>query len=333
MRKGRIVSQSTAFLESTDETNPRSSRLLFALRGVVLGAMIGACSAGPEYLFRGRDLHAVSLPAYLLVYPLVGLGLAWFGYRNQNAWRWLRPRDFFSDLPLPPEEAAARGDRTRRFMWTGFGAGIAVALLGTALDFPWRGPPFLAGAFISGMVMYPYFGMLLGFNMSLRPGGPKPSIRNFRFRVGTLMILVAYVGILCGLGSVASRYSRLAQQYRANALSSRTLADVFQGLLEKNQSDLKRAENARELRAGRIPDGLLPRQKTFLKGLEGNSTDQYKKYRYGIIADGEDRLAEIASQNVAEYTKRIEINRKLAEKYTRAAQQPLVAVEPDPPMQ
>jgi hypothetical protein len=174
---------------------------------------------------------------------------------------------------------------------------------------------------------------LLGFNMSLRPGGPKPSIRNFRFRVGTLMILVAYVGILCGLGSVASRYSRLAQQYRANALSSRTLADVFQGLLEKNQSDLKRAENARELRAGRIPDGLLPRQKTFLKGLEGNSTDQYKKYRYGIIADGEDRLAEIASQNVAEYTKRIEINRKLAEKYTRAAQQPLVAVEPDPPMQ
>jgi hypothetical protein len=146
------------------------------------------------------------------------------------------------------------------------------------------------------------------------------------------MILVAYVAILCGLGTVASRYSSLAQHYRANALNSRTLLDVFRNLLDKARAELKRADSAKELRAGRIPDGLLPSQKVFLKGLDGTATAEYKKYRYGLIADGEDLQARLATQNVAEFTPRIEIYKRLAEKYEKAAQEPWVRVEPDPPM-
>ena len=110
------------------------------------------------------------------------------------------------------------------------------------------------------------------------------------------------------------------------------MLEVFQNLLDRARADLKRADDAKELRAGHIPDGLLPAQKTFLKGLEGNATEEYKKYRYGLIADGEDRQAGLATLNVAEFTPRIEIYKRLVEKYTKAAQEPWVPVEPDPPM-
>jgi hypothetical protein len=327
-----MVSESTAFLENRAGSNPKRSRLHFALGGLAMGLIAGGVCAGVEYLLRGRNVQEVALPTYLVVYPLVGLGLCWFGYRNPHAWGWVRPPDFFSTEPRQPEEAAERGSRIRRFVWSGFGVGIAIAFLATALEFAWRGWPFLARTFIMGLLVYPYLGLLLGFNLGLRPGDPPPSIRNFRFRMRTLMILVAYFGILCGLGTVASRMSGLALRYRANALNSQTLAGVFQGLIEKSRAELKRAESAKELRAGRIPDGLLPSQKAYLKGLDGTVTEQYKQYRYGLIADGEDQQARLASQNLAEYTGLLEYHTRLAEKYTKAAQQPWVPVEPDPPM-
>ncbi len=328
-----MVSQSTEQVENTAGSSPKRSRTLFLLCGLLWGVTIGGTSAGLEYLMHGRNLHDVALPTDLLVYPLIGLGLSWLGYRNPDIqWRGVRPPGFFSVEPLPPEEAAARGGRIRRSTWIGFAIGIAMALLASALDFASRGWPFLAGTFIGTMLFYPYMGMLLGHNFALRPGDSKPSIRNFRFRMRTLMVLVAYVGVLFGLGTVASRYSRLAQQYHFKALGSRTMIDVFQTQVQKARADLKRADNAKELRAGRIPDGLLPSQKAFLKGLEGDSTEEYKKYRYGLIADGEDQQAKLASQNVAEFTARIAIYKRLVEKYEKAAQEPWVRVEPDPPM-
>jgi hypothetical protein len=326
------VSQSRGVLENSAGPSSRQSWLRFALPWLFAGFLVGGVCAGMEYLLHGRNLRDVALPTYLVVFPLVGLGLGRLAYRYPLAWGPARPRNFFSVGPLPPEQAAARGRQIRRSMWIGFGTGIAVALVAIAVDFAWRGWPFLALTLFSSLLLYPYFGTLLGYNISLRPGDSRPSIRDFRFRMRTLMILVAYFGILFGFGSVASRYSRLASQYHANCLNARTMVDLFQGLLEKERANLKRGENAKELRAGRIPPGLLPAQQAFLKGLEGNSTEQYKIYRYGLIADGEEQQAKLASQNVDEYTKLIEIHRMLAAKYAKAAQQPWVKVEPDPPM-
>ena len=254
----------------------------------------GLCTAGIEYLLHGRDLHQVAVPTYGLVYPARGFWallvrlpkLVWVA-RDASA-------GFFATEPLPPEEAAARGGRIRRFAWTGFGTGVGIGLLATALDFIWRGWPSVGASFVISQLLYPYMGIGLGFNLGLRPGDAKPSIRNFRFRMRTLMILVAYFGILFGLGTVLSRYSGLAWQYHVKAVGDRAMADVYQTQIEKARADLERAENATELRAGRIPDGLLPSQKDFLKGLEGNATEEYKKYRYGIIADGEQRQASLA---------------------------------------
>ncbi len=322
----------TVSVESTTQSSPKRSRVRFAMRGVVGGLAAGVFTGGVEFLLRGRDLYQVAVLTYVIVYPLVGFGLCWFGYRNSPGWRGMRPRDFFSAEPLAPEEAAARGDRIRRYAWTGFGTGVGIGLVTTALDFGWRGWPSVGATFVTSQLLYPYMGMGLGFNMGLRPGDAKPSIRNFRFRMRTLMILVAYFGILFGLGTVLSRYSGLAWQYHMKAVGDRAMVDVYQTQIGKAQADLERAETAKELRAGRIPDGLLPAQIAFLKGLEGNATEEYKKYRYGLIADGEDLQAKLGSQNLTDFTKLVDHYGKLGEKYTKAAKEPWVRVEPDPPI-
>jgi hypothetical protein len=145
------------------------------------------------------------------------------------------------------------------------------------------------------------------------------------------MIVVAYVALLFGLGTQATRYSRLASLYQVKAANARALVDVFQLQAEKMSADLRRAENARELRAGRIPDGLLSAQKEFLKGLEGATTEAYKRYRYGLIADGEERQARLATWNLTRYRRLVAYYARLTAKYTRAARKPWEPVAPDPP--
>jgi hypothetical protein len=115
-----------------------------------------------------------------------------------------------------------------------------------------------------------------------------------QFRTRMLMGLVAYVAVLCGLGSQLGGYSSLAMLYHSRALNARSMVGVFQDLAEKNRANLKRADNAKDLRAGRIPDGISGSQKTFLKELEGKAIEQY---RYGLSADGKDLQSKLASQN------------------------------------
>ncbi|SIO43098.1 hypothetical protein SAMN05444166_4661 [Singulisphaera sp. GP187] len=326
------MSETTRLLDHPTGSPPKQTWLRFALSGLVGGGLLGGVSVGGEYLLRGRDLYELALPVYLLLYPLIGIGIGWFYDRHPHARTWVRPSGFFSVEPLPPEEADARGQRSRRFMGIGFGAGIAISLMATALDFVWRGWPFLAETLIPTLLWWPYLGLLFGYSMSLQPGASKPSIRNFRFRMRTVMILVAYVALLFGLGTQSARYSGLARIYHEKDRAARAMVDFFQSQIEKSRVDLKRADNAKELIAGRIPDGLDPSQKVFLKGLEGKSTESYKQYRYGLIADGENRQAGLAAKNLAEYGALVESHRKLAAKYAKAAREPWVPVEPDPPM-
>jgi hypothetical protein len=233
----------------------------------------------------------------LLFYPLVGLLFGWLFYRHPHARGWVRPPGFFSVEPLPPDEAEACRRRTRRSIGIGFGVGIALALAGAALDFIWRGWPFLGWTLIFGLVAYPFMGMCLGYNLSLRPGDPKPTVGNLQFRTQGLMILVAYVALLFGLGTQATRYGMLASQYQQKALIARSVVDALQLHAE----------------------------------LEGKSTEAYKRDRYGRSADGEDFQARLATQYLARRQRLVEYHTRLAAKYARAARRPWVPVAPDPP--
>ncbi|APW60305.1 hypothetical protein [Paludisphaera borealis] len=323
----------TTVSEGTSTSAERPVSIVwFALGGAAIGALVGVLQSALEYFLRARNVRDVSLTTFLIVYPVVFAIIGWIQSRNPAARRWRRPTAFFATEPLSAEEDEARGRRVRKSVWTGFGTGIVVGATASALDFAWRGWPYVSEMLLFSLFFFPYFGALLGLNLSLKPGDPKPSIRNLRFRMRTLMILTAYLAICLAVAVQTSRVSGAAKIYHFKARNAVTTGGVFQGILDQQIADLGRKRNAEELRAGRIPEGILQSQKDFLRSLDQTATEEYKKYRYGLIADGEQRLADIALSNVDVYSRIVDYFKELAEKYEKARLEPWLPVEPDPPM-
>jgi hypothetical protein len=325
------MAESTGVIEPIADRVRTGTIVRFVLGGAGLGALMGAVISAFEYFLHGRGVRDIALTTFLIVYPAVGAILGWFTGRNPAGHGWKRPAGFFATGPLSEEERETRGRRVRKSVWIGFGGGIAVGLATSALDFAWRGWPYLSGTLGSGLFFFPYFGACLGRNLGLRPGDPKPSIRDLRFNMRTLMILTAYLAVWLALVGRTSGISGAARTYLAKSQSARAMTAVFQKILDESIADAKRSGNADELRAGRIPDGLDASQKVFLKSLDQTATEEYREYRYGLIADGEQRRAELGAENVKEYTRIVDYEKALAEKYAKAAQEPWLAVEPDPP--
>ncbi|MDR3617779.1 MAG: magnesium transporter [Paludisphaera borealis] len=323
----------TTVSEGTSTSAERPVSIVwFALGGAAIGALIGALQSALEYFVRGRSLRDVSLTTFLIVYPVVFAIIGSATRRSPPARLWKRPTEFFATEPLSAEENEVRGRRVRKSVWTGFGTGIVVGAMASVLDFAWRGWPYVSEMLGLSLFLFPYFGAILGFNMGSRPGDPKPSLRDIRFRMRTLMILTAYFAICLAVAVQTSRVSGAAKIYHFKARDAVTTAGVFQGILDQQIADLGRKRNAEELRAGRIPEGIDKSQKDFLRSLDQTATEEYKKYRYGLIADGEQRLAEIALSNVDVYSRIVDYFKKLAEKYEKARLEPWLPVEPDPPM-
>jgi hypothetical protein len=189
----------------------------------------------------------------------------------------------------------------------------------------------LAGQATFNLLFFPYFCVLLAFNLS-REAGEKLSLRRPRLNIGTIMVLIAYLGLLFGVAVEGNRIGGAAQRYHQQRISAAEQSGLFRGLALKGAAEAPvRRNNARELRAGKIPDKILEDQKTFLKSLETTATPEYRTYRYGLIADGEDLQGRMAEANLAEFGKLADYLDQLAAKYARAEKRPWEPVPPDPP--
>ena len=232
---------------------------------------------------------------------------------------------------MPEAEREERAGRVRRSMWLGFGFGILLGLATSAIDFAWRGWPYISGALGFNLVFYPFVAALIARNAALRRGDPKPSRRDFRFGMATLMILTAYLAFYLAVMARTARLGGVARAAQNNSRSARTMADIYRRLLDQALRDKERSKNAEELRAGRIPPGLDPSQAAFLKSLDGTATEEYRKYRYGLIADGEQHQADLGAANVDTFRRQVDYRNQLAEKYARVTLQPWLPIPPDPP--
>lgn len=317
--------------ETTADGGRMRTTVRCVLVGAAIGMMMGASATAAQYFLRAKNLRDVSLPTYLIIYPAVGVITGWWAGRNPHAGGWKRPLGFFATEPLSPDEREARARRVRKSAWIGFGGGIAVGFATVALDFAWRGWPYLWETLGFDLFFFPYFGALIGLNLGLRPGDPKPSPRNLRVGLRTLMILTAYLGVCLALMVRTSGISGAARVYLSKSQGAREMEALYQKILDQSIAEAGRIRNAEELRSGRIPEGLLASQKEFLKSLDGTANEDYKKYRYGLIADSEQRLAELGAGNVKEYTRIVDYEKALADKYAKASVQPWLAVDPDPP--
>ncbi len=204
-------------------------------------------------------------------------------------------------------------------------------MIATAADFAWRGWMALAGLPLIHLLLFPYFAVLLAFNLSRTPG-ERFSLPRVRFTIGMLMILIAYLAVWFGVAVEGNRLGGAALRYHTQMISARDQAVLFREIARKNASEGPvRRKNAQQLRAGRIPDGILEGQKTFLKSLDQTAKPEYRTYRYGLIADGEDLQGKLAESNVSEFGKLADYFEQLTEKYAKAKEQPWVPVAPDPP--
>jgi hypothetical protein len=313
------------FSEPIGESRPPRPLARDLALGFAAGLLLGLLTMVFDMMLHGWDLHEVPVCNYLFLWPAIGMLVGYVRRRRSAPTR----GDNRSE-----DEQERRRRRRSRFVAAGFGIGLVVGLVSTLIDLAWRGWFILPDQLILNLLLFPYFGVVLSFNLSRVPGEPKWSWRFMRFNMRTMMIVVAYFALLFGLGVVAGRSGSSAKRYHQQYVNAKQMVDVFGGILRKEQVQAPvRLRNAERLRELAIPADILQGQKDFLKSLDTDKkvTPDYRKYRYELIADGEERLGRMAEKNVKEFTALVDYYAKLAVKYKKAQQKPWLPVEPDPP--
>jgi hypothetical protein len=227
------------------------------------------------------------------------------------------------------------GKQTRR-IYVGFGIGIVLAFAGTAVrvsnsEF---GYIILFDQLFWSLIWLPALGLAIGYlpGRSRRLGST--ILKRPQLRTRTLMVIIAYVAFLLGVGIYAKRLSDSALASFLKYSTSEQMVKVFRdhGRRSELVAELRR-QNVEELRSGKIPSGLLTYQQELLRRLEVDpyvTAEVQRMRRDGIEAD-EERNGAREERNVVLYQELVEYEQRLADKYDHARRHPWLVVEPDPP--
>jgi hypothetical protein len=227
--------------------------------------------------------------------------------------------------------------RTRaHWGYGGFAIGIGLGFACTAAQMATFGYHFLLVLDpVLNLIWAPFLGVVIGRALSrTRPEKPRKWTPP-QLRVLTLMVIVTYVALLFGVGVSTIRIGIAAQRYLQESVSSAERARIYREQGRKCDSDakLKRA-NVADLRAGKVPVGLLPIQREFLQSLEDDPkvTPDYRAYVRGPITEGEEAHRIRQEHNVVVMGRIAEHFEKLAAKYEWYRWHPWLPIEPDPPV-
>jgi len=220
-----------------------------------------------------------------------------------------------------------------RAMYLGFGAGFAVGLLITAIHFAISGCKILPFHLVWNLIWAPMIGLLVGYRRSIvSREGVLPQF-TLRISMGTLMVVIAYIGLLFGLGQSTSRVGNFARGYYQKASSSRQQSEFFEKVWKQLKETAKeKEENARYLRSGKIPATLPPEQKKWLASLDEKKDLARRKDGFELIAGFEAEFGLMQEKNAVTYRSLTDYHKLLAEKYEKAEMRPWEPVEPDPPL-
>lgn len=238
-------------------------------------------------------------------------------------------------VEISDEVEGVEGNRRRaRWMWWGFGIGLIVGLIATAVHVAIVGYHILPIQPLSNLVIFPYVGLLIGLNRYRARYVGTWRWKRPQIRTGTLMLVVAYFALLFGLGVWTDKLGSMARQHYQKYYASRSMVEIYGKLGQKSLAEVElRRRNLEQFREGKIPDGLLPIQKDFLRNLEKDpkAAPEYRKYRRKLIEDGERFQLSPQESNVVVFRKLVDYHDKLKRKYDQARWHPWLPVEPDPP--
>jgi len=235
----------------------------------------------------------------------------------------------------PPEAAEVERYHQIRSRWIlgGIGIGIVAGFVITALNVAWSGWHILPENLIWNLIWAPYLGAAMANGLCPAPRFQVWSLKHLRFRTRTLMILIAYLALLFGLGVLTGRIGSVSRVYHQKFVNSQYLAYVYRDVFQKLATDSKqRLESAAVLRTDKVSETLTQEQKDFLRSLDQKATPEYRKYRYGLIEESEESQGRMQEHNAVVVRGLAEYYEALAAKYDRARWRPWLPVEPDPPM-
>jgi hypothetical protein len=233
-----------------------------------------------------------------------------------------------------PGEAGPRRSQSR-WAYGGFGLGIVLGFVVTAVQVAWSGYHLLPFWIVWNLIWVPYMGLILGNGLGRPRGAVRWKWKRPQLRTRTLMVVVAYVALLFGMGASTSRLGNSARQSHQKFVTADSMAKIFQIQGVKSEAEARLWRKAVEqLRAGKIPDSLHPDQVHFLRSLDLDPkvTPEFREYRRGLIMDYEEQKLTMQERNAVVFRGLVEYNRQLAAKYDRARWRPWLPVEPDPPM-
>ena len=189
--------------------------------------------------------------------------------------------------------------------------------------------------FARNMTWAPFWGLVIGRALS-RTQPENPGIWTPpQLRIHTLMVIIAHVALLLGVGVSTAGIGVAAQRYLQKTVTSAEMAKIYREEARKCDADAKlKRKNVTELQAGRIPEGLLQIQRAFLQSLEDDpkATPDYRTYRRGLITEGEEQSRIRMENNVVVLRRIAEHFERLAAKYEWFQWHPWLPVEPDPPV-
>lgn len=230
-----------------------------------------------------------------------------------------------------PDETEWRSRIRARWVYGGFGIGLVLGFVVTAVHVALSGWRILPFQLVLNLIWCPYLCALIGYNRC--PVPRDGSGKRLRLHTRFLMVLIAYVALLFGMGVTTGRLGTTALRYYNKYSSSESMAKVFREQARKSELEARqKLGSAAQLRSGKIPESLLQIQKDFLRSLDRTATPEYRKLRYGMIADGEERVGKLQERNAMVYRGLTEYHEELAAKYDRAQRRPWLPVAPDPPM-
>ncbi len=186
-----------------------------------------------------------------------------------------------------------------------------------------HGYHMLPGHLIWGLIWASGLGLLVGDKL----GRPR-NARSMEVEAssssgrGLLMVLVAYVALLFGMGVRRNAWATRLASITRNACRPDRSPRSYEPLARTSEAEASRKrESVKQLLSGKIPDSLLPVQQDFLRSLDADSTitPKYREYRRGLITQGEELMRNQQERSAVFFRNLVEYHQKLADKYEKAA--------------
>ncbi len=205
-------------------------------------------------------------------------------------------------------------ERTRR-RYFGFVFGIVLGFAATAFQVMLHGYHMLPGQLIWGLIWAPGLGLLVGDKLGRPRNAGRWKWRRLQLRTGTLMVVVAYVALLFGMGVSTERLGNQAREYYQKTVTARSVTESYETLARTSEAEASRKrESVKQLLSGKIPDSLLPGQQDFLRSLDADSTISQKdrEYRRGLITQGEELVRNQQERSAVFFRNLVEYHKHLA---------------------